>query len=79
MSPNAPIVLLTDFGTEDPFVGIMKGVISNIVPHVPMIDLSHSIPPGDIKRAAVTIWQSNSYFPKNSIFLGVVDPGVGTS
>lgn len=79
MPSNAPIVLLTDFGIEDPFVGIMKGVIADIVPNVPVIDLSHSIPPGDIKRAAITIWQSYSYFPEDSIFLGVVDPGVGTS
>ena len=79
MRSNTPIVLLTDFGIKDPFVGIMKGVISDIVPNVPMIDLSHSIPPGDIKRAAVTIWQSFSYFPEDSIFLGVIDPGVGTS
>lgn len=79
MSSLAPIVLITDFGIQDPFVGIMKGVIAEISPKVPMIDLTHSIPPGDIKRAAITIWQSISFFPNESIFLGVVDPGVGTS
>lgn len=78
MSSNAPIVILTDFGTEDPFVGIMKGVISKIVPNIRIIDLSHSIPPGDIKRAAIAIWMSKPYFPDNAIFLAVIDPGVGT-
>ena len=78
MSSNAPIVVLTDFGTVDPFVGIMKGVISKIVPKVSFIDLSHSIPPGDIKRAAIAIWMSKPYFPDDTIFLGVIDPGVGT-
>jgi S-adenosylmethionine hydrolase len=72
------IVLLTDFGNLDPFVGIMKGVIATIVPGVSMIDLSQEIPPGDIQRAAVTLWQAARYFPKGSVFLVVVDPGVGT-
>jgi len=76
---NPPIVILTDFGTSDPFVGIMKGVIAQIAPDAPIIDLTHEIPPGDIRRAAVTLWQSVDYFPSGSIFLVVVDPGVGTS
>ncbi|MEA3349005.1 MAG: SAM-dependent chlorinase/fluorinase [Chloroflexota bacterium] len=75
---NPPIVLLTDFGSHDPFVGIMKGVITEINPATPLIDLSHEIPPGDIQRTAITLWQSAPYFPKGSIFLTVVDPGVGT-
>jgi S-adenosylmethionine hydrolase len=73
-----PIVILTDFGTEDPFVGIMKGVISVISPGTPIIDLTHEIPPGDIRRANILLWQSFSYFPLGTIFLVVVDPGVGT-
>jgi len=76
---NPPIVILTDFGLADPFVGIMKGVIAQIAPQTPLIDLTHEIPPGDIRRAAVTLWQSVDYFPASSIFLVVVDPGVGTS
>lgn len=76
---NSPIVILTDFGTSDPFVGIMKGVITQIAPDAPIIDLTHEIPPGDIRRAAVTLWQSVDYFPPGSIFLVVIDPGVGTS
>jgi len=75
---NPPIVLITDFGISDPFVGIMKGVIASISPNTPTIDLTHDIPPGDIKRATLTLWVSIYYFPKGSIFLTVIDPGVGT-
>ncbi|MGD2159389.1 MAG: SAM-dependent chlorinase/fluorinase [Anaerolineales bacterium] len=72
------IVIMTDFGTSDPYVGIMKGVLNQIAPQVPIVDLSNEIPPGDVRRAAVILWQSKPYFPPGSIFLAVVDPGVGT-
>jgi len=75
---NLPIAILTDFGSQDAFVGIMKGVITGIKPAVLVIDLNHQIPPGDIQQAAVTLWQSRNFFPKDTIFLTVVDPGVGT-
>jgi S-adenosylmethionine hydrolase len=75
---SAPIVILTDFGTTDPFVGIMKGVITTINPDTPIIDLTHEIPPGDIRRGGIVLWQSRPYFPEGTTFLGVVDPGVGT-
>jgi S-adenosylmethionine hydrolase len=74
-----PIVLLTDFGSQDPFVGIMKGVLAKINPTCQLIDLTHEIPPGDIRRASTVLWQSFSYFPKGTVFLVVVDPGVGTA
>jgi S-adenosylmethionine hydrolase len=78
--PSSPLIaLITDFGENDPFVGIMKGVISKIAPGIKFIDITHNIPPGDIQRAAVMLWQSKPYFPSGSIFLTVVDPGVGTS
>lgn len=73
-----PIVILTDFGTADPFVGIMKGVIRKISPQTPIIDLTQDIPPGDIRKGAVTLWQSVDYFPDTCIFLVIIDPGVGT-
>jgi S-adenosylmethionine hydrolase len=76
---NPPIVILTDFGTSDPYVGIMKGVINQIAPLTPIIDLTHEIPPGDIRHGAITLWQSIHYFAPGSIFLVVIDPGVGTS
>ncbi len=72
------IALVTDFGIEDPYVGIMKGIISDITPEVLLIDITHQIPPGDIQRAAFVLWQSSRDFPKGTVFLCVVDPGVGT-
>lgn len=72
------IALLTDFGTEDPYVGIMKGIISDLSPGTQMIDVTHQIPPGDIQRGAFVLWQASRDFPKGTIFLCVVDPGVGT-
>ena len=75
---NPTIAILTDFGSQDPFVGIMKGVIAGINPGAQHIDLNNQIPPGDIQRAAITLWQSRDYFPKGTTFLTVVDPGVGT-
>lgn len=78
--PSEPVIaLMTDFGIDDPFVGIMKGVISNIAPQAKLIDITHNIPPGDIRRAAVMLWQSIQFFPPGTIFLTVVDPGVGTN
>jgi len=76
---NPPIVILTDFGTTDPFVGIMKGVINQIAPLTPVIDLTNEIPPQSILHGAAVLWQSVNYFPHGSIFLVVIDPGVGTS
>ncbi len=73
------IALLTDFGVQDPYVGIMKGVITNLCPTAQLIDIVHEINPGNISHAAVQLWQSAPYFPKGTIFLAVVDPGVGTS
>ncbi|MEK7382271.1 MAG: SAM-dependent chlorinase/fluorinase [Elusimicrobiota bacterium] len=73
-----PIVLLTDFGHRDPFVGIMKGVILSLAPKATVLDLSHGIPPGDVEAAALALRQAVPYFPKRSIFAVVVDPGVGS-
>ena len=79
MGTKPLIAILTDFGTQDPFVGVMKGVITKIAPSARIIDLTHQIPPGDIRRAAVQLWQARYYFPAGTIFLCVVDPGVGTA
>lgn len=72
------IALLTDFGIYDPYVGIMKGVISSIAPDAPLIDLTHQVAPGDIQQAAYYLWQASRDLPGDTIFLAVVDPGVGT-
>lgn len=79
MEKHSLITILTDFGNADPFTGIMRGVISNIAPGVTVMDLSNEIPPGDILRGAIVLWQAWTYFPKGTVFLCVVDPGVGTA
>ncbi|MCA9435822.1 MAG: SAM-dependent chlorinase/fluorinase [Candidatus Omnitrophica bacterium] len=75
---KGPICLLTDFGIEDNYVGVMKGVIQSIAPGCAMIDLSHHIPPQDIRSAAFLLDHSVDYFAQGTIFLCVIDPGVGT-
>ena len=72
------ITLTTDFGYEDPFVGVMKGVILKINPGAEIIDLTHGIRPQDILEAALTIGLNYKYFPDNTIHVVVVDPGVGS-
>jgi len=73
------IVLLTDFGIEDPYVGMMKGVILSICPKVKVIDLTHSVRSFDIEHGAFVLYVSYKYFPRGAIFVCVVDPGVGSS
>lgn len=73
------IALLTDFGTRDPYVGIMKGTIAQIAPGVPTIDLTHDIPPQDIAAGRFALASAVAYFPLGTIFLAVVDPGVGSA
>jgi S-adenosylmethionine hydrolase len=72
------ITLLTDFGTEDAYVGIMKGVILGINPAVRLVDLTHEIPPQQIVAAALTLRNAVRFFPDDSIHVAVVDPGVGS-
>ncbi|MCS7179403.1 MAG: SAM-dependent chlorinase/fluorinase [Anaerolineae bacterium] len=72
------LTLLTDFGTEDEYVGVMKGVILSIAPVVRLVDLCHQIPPQDIRRAALLLSNAVPYFPPDTVHLAVVDPGVGT-
>ena len=78
MSRQPLIVLLTDFGTEDTFVGVMKGVIASICPHAGVIDLTHAVRAQDRVEAAFHLDSSLTYFPDGTIFVCVVDPGVGT-
>jgi hypothetical protein len=79
MRATRVITLLTDFGARDIYAGVMKGVILSICPDVQLIDLTHEIPPQDIRVAAWQISASYNYFPKGSIHVAVVDPGVGAS
>ncbi len=72
------IALLTDFGTQDYFVGAMKGAILSIDPKAKIIDITHQIPPHDIRAAAFTLCACYKDFPGKTIFVAVVDPGVGS-
>jgi hypothetical protein len=72
------IALLTDFGLEDSYVGMMKGVILSINPNARIVDLSHHIQPHQILQAGYLLWSACSFFPRGSVFLAVVDPGVGS-
>jgi S-adenosylmethionine hydrolase len=73
------ITLTTDFGTQDWFVGTMKGVILGIAPHAAVTDITHEIPAGDIRAGAFALAASFRYFPKGTVHVVVVDPGVGSA
>lgn len=70
--------LLTDFGLDDPYVGQLKGVLHRLAPAVPVIDISHGVPPHRVETAAFFLAASHPHFPPGAIFICVVDPGVGT-
>jgi len=71
------ITLLTDFGTADAYVGIMKGVILGICPQAQVVDLTHEVPPQNIRAGALLLRSAAPYFPRGTIHVAVVDPGVG--
>ena len=72
------IALLSDFGTYDPFVGAMKGVLLSRAPGLSIIDITHQIPPQDIQTAAFYLMTCMPYMPKHTLFMAVIDPTVGT-
>ncbi len=74
---NPVITLLTDFGTKDHYVASMKGVILKINPQCRLIDITHQVSPHDIREGAFILASAYSYFPKGTMHLAVVDPGVG--
>jgi S-adenosyl-L-methionine hydrolase (adenosine-forming) len=78
MKPSGIITLLTDFGLADPYVAMMKGVILSINPDAVLVDISHAIPVGRIVHGAEMIMDSYPFFPKGTVHLVVVDPGVGS-
>src|SRR5687768_15028368 len=71
------IALLSDFGTRDHYAGTMKGVILNICPDVTLVDITHDVPAHDVLDGALQLAAAARYFPAGTIFLAVVDPGVG--
>ena len=72
------ITLTTDFGLTDWFVGTMKGVILGIAPRATIVDITHQIPAGDIRSGAFALLGSYRFFPKGSVHVAVIDPGVGS-
>lgn len=72
------ITLLTDFGTRDAYAGVLKGVIASIAPGVPVVDLTHEIPPQDVMEGGYVLREAYGVFPPDTVHVAVVDPGVGT-
>ena len=72
------IALLTDFGTANHYAGTMKGVVLGICPDVTLVDIAHDLPPHDVVTGALELAATYRYFPAGTIFLVVVDPGVGS-
>jgi S-adenosyl-L-methionine hydrolase (adenosine-forming) len=75
--PHGVITLLTDFGLDDAYVGTLKGVLLAINPRAQLVDLSHTVPPQDVRRAALLLEAAWRFFPPGTVHLAVVDPGVG--
>jgi len=73
------VALLTDFGAVDPYVGVMKGALLSVAPGATIVDLLHEVPPQDVAAAAFVLGASRAYFPLDTIFVAVVDPGVGSA
>src|SRR5437667_4359322 len=73
------IALLTDFGTRDHYAGTMKGVALGICPDATLVDISHEVPAHDVVGGALELAAAYRYFPPGTIFLAVVDPGVGST
>jgi S-adenosylmethionine hydrolase len=73
------ITLLTDFGLTDTFVGVMKGVMLSVCPGATLVDLTHAVPPQDVAAGARALLQAVPFFPRGTVHVAVVDPGVGTA
>ncbi len=77
---NASVVAcITDFGTSDYYAGALHGVLASLLPGAPVVDITHEVPAGDIRRASIMLWESQPSFPDGTVFLVVVDPGVGSA
>jgi S-adenosyl-L-methionine hydrolase (adenosine-forming) len=72
-----PITFLSDYGYEDEFAGVCRAVIAGVAPEAPVIDITHGIAPGDIRRGALVLANATPFLPAG-VHLAVVDPGVGT-
>lgn len=73
------VALLTDFGTRDHYAGTLKGVVLSVCPDASLVDIGHDVPPHDVLAGALELAACYRYFPHGTVFLVVVDPGVGSS
>lgn len=78
MSQTKLVTLLTDFGLQDVYVAVMKGIIASINPQISVIDLTHQIPPQDLIAGRFALLNAYSYFPARTVHVAVIDPGVGS-
>jgi S-adenosylmethionine hydrolase len=79
VSPARPFVsFLSDYGHADEFVGVCKSVMLSLLPDLQIIDITHDLPPQDVRAGALTLVRAAQYLPEGGIVLAVVDPGVGT-
>lgn len=72
------VALITDYGLQDAYVGILKGALLSVNPAARIVDVTHDIPPQDVHEAARILEAAHPYFPDGTVFVAVVDPGVGT-
>src|SRR5438046_10516008 len=72
------VVLLTDYGLQDPYAGILKGALLSVNPEARIVDLTHEIPPQDVREGGRVLSAARAYFPAGTLFVSVVDPRVGT-
>jgi S-adenosylmethionine hydrolase len=79
MMQHSLITLTTDFGEGSSYVAAMKGVVLSINPDVRLVDITHAIPPQDIRRGAMVLAEATPLFPAGSLHIAVVDPGVGAA
>jgi len=77
--PGSLLTLLSDFGLQDNYVGVMKGVIAQVNPDLVVVDLTHQIPPHDIAAARFSLMSAYADFPLGTVHIAVVDPGVGSA
>jgi hypothetical protein len=79
MNQNRILTLTSDFGLSDVYVGVMKGAIAQIDPTISVVDLTHQISPQNIAAARFCLMNAYLYFPKRTVHVAVVDPGVGST
>lgn len=77
--PSGIVCLLTDYGTADPYVGIVRGMVLRQNPKATLVDLGHEVPPQDVDAGAFWLHGAVGRFPSGTVFVAVVDPGVGTA